>query len=51
MSPLDNPVWSALTGPHTAFAIGRGAARHYPRQVAPFFATTLWILWRRPAAR
>jgi ribosomal protein S18 acetylase RimI-like enzyme len=38
MSSLDNPIWSALTGPHAAFAIGRGAARHYPRQVAPFSA-------------
>jgi ribosomal protein S18 acetylase RimI-like enzyme len=38
MSPLDNPVWSALTGPHSAFAIGQGAARHYPRAVAPFSA-------------
>jgi ribosomal protein S18 acetylase RimI-like enzyme len=38
MSPLDNPVWSALTGPHAAFAIGRGLARHYPRAVAPFSA-------------
>ncbi len=35
---LDNPVWSALTGPHARFAIGRGAARQYPRDVAPFAA-------------
>ena len=26
---LDNPVWHALTGPHAAFAIGNGRARHY----------------------
>lgn len=38
MSPLDNPVWAALTGPHAGFAIGQGAARHYPRHVAPFSA-------------
>ncbi len=36
--PLDNPVWHALTGPHARFAIGRGAARHYPREIAPFSA-------------
>jgi len=35
---LDNPVWHALTGPHTAFAIGSGKARHYPRDVVPFSA-------------
>jgi len=38
MSALDNPVWSALTGPHAVFAIGRGLARHYPRAVVPFSA-------------
>jgi ribosomal protein S18 acetylase RimI-like enzyme len=36
--PLDNPVWHALTGPHAGFAFGRGAARHYPRDIAPFSA-------------
>lgn len=35
---LDNPVWHALTGPHRAHALGRGAARHYPRDMAPFSA-------------
>jgi hypothetical protein len=35
---LDNPVWHALTGPHQAHAFGRGAARHYPRDIAPFSA-------------
>lgn len=35
---LDNPVWHALTGPHGVHAIGRGAARHYPRDMAPFSA-------------
>jgi ribosomal protein S18 acetylase RimI-like enzyme len=36
--PLDHPVWHALTGPHARFAIGRGRARHYPRDMAPFSA-------------
>jgi ribosomal protein S18 acetylase RimI-like enzyme len=36
--PLDNPVWHALTGSHAALAVGRGAARHYPRDVAPISA-------------
>lgn len=35
---LDNPVWHALTGPHRSHAIGRGLARHYPRDIAPFAA-------------
>ena len=38
MNLLDNPVWHALTGPHRAHALGRGAARHYPRDIAPFSA-------------
>jgi ribosomal protein S18 acetylase RimI-like enzyme len=36
--PLDNPVWHALTGPHAGVALGHGAARHYPRDIAPFAA-------------
>lgn len=35
---LDNPVWHALAGLHRHHAIGRGAARHYPRDIAPFSA-------------
>lgn len=35
---LDNPVWHALIGPHAEQAIGRGLARHYPRDIAPFSA-------------
>jgi ribosomal protein S18 acetylase RimI-like enzyme len=35
---LDNPVWHALEGPHRSFAFGRGLARHYPRDIAPFSA-------------
>ena len=35
---LDNPVWHALTGPQQGVAIGRGRARRYPRDAAPFSA-------------
>jgi ribosomal protein S18 acetylase RimI-like enzyme len=35
---LDNPAWHALVGPHAGIALGRGAARHYPRDMAPFSA-------------
>jgi hypothetical protein len=35
---LDDPVWHALTGPHAAFAIGSGKARHYPRDIVPVSA-------------
>ena len=38
INPLDNPVWHALAGPHSAHAIGRGTALHYPRDMAPFSA-------------
>jgi len=37
-NPLDNPAWHALVGPHAHLALGRGAARHYPRDVAPYSA-------------
>jgi ribosomal protein S18 acetylase RimI-like enzyme len=37
-NPLDNPAWYALTGPHDHLALGNGAARHYPRDVAPYSA-------------
>jgi GNAT superfamily N-acetyltransferase len=37
-TPLDNPVWYALAGPHARFAVGPGQARHYPRDIAPFSA-------------
>jgi len=36
VAALDNPVWHALRGPHARFALGRGKARHYPRDMAPF---------------
>jgi ribosomal protein S18 acetylase RimI-like enzyme len=35
---LDNPVWHALCGRHAHLAIGRGLARYYPRNIAPFSA-------------
>ena len=35
---LDNPVWHALEGLHRQHALGRGLARHYPRDIAPFSA-------------
>ena len=34
---LDNPVYSALCGPHARFAEVRGRARRYAADVAPFF--------------
>lgn len=37
-SPLDNPVWNALTGPQAHFALVNGGARRYPADVAPFCA-------------
>lgn len=37
-APLDNPAWHALTGPHANLALGHGAARHYPRDIAPYSA-------------
>jgi ribosomal protein S18 acetylase RimI-like enzyme len=36
--PLDNAVWSSLTGPHAHFAVGAGAARRYPADMSPFMA-------------
>jgi ribosomal protein S18 acetylase RimI-like enzyme len=38
VEPLDNPVWHALTGPHARFADGKGPARRYQHDVAPFAA-------------
>jgi ribosomal protein S18 acetylase RimI-like enzyme len=37
-SPLDNPTWASLTGPHAHFAERRGRVRRYPEDVAPFLA-------------
>jgi len=35
---LDNPVWSALTGPHATVAENTGRAVRYPLEIAPFAA-------------
>ena len=37
-TPLDNPIWHALIGPHADYAIGGGAVRRYPPEIAPFAA-------------
>jgi ribosomal protein S18 acetylase RimI-like enzyme len=60
--PLDNPVWHALAGPHAGFALGTGAARHYPRGIASFSAPSeakpvaysapgRFLGWRAPDSR
>ena len=48
---LDDPAWSALTGPHAALALVDGDARRYPADVSPFAAVgrampTPWTAWR-----
>ena len=35
---LDNPIWHALTGPQSSFALGRGQARRFQPAFAPFAA-------------
>ena len=37
-SPLDNPTWASLAGPHAHFAERRGRVLRYPEDVAPFLA-------------
>lgn len=37
-SPLDNPTWASLTGPHARFAERHGQAVRYQPDVAPFLA-------------
>lgn len=37
-SPLDNPTWASLTGPHARFAQRHGQVVRYPPEVAPFLA-------------
>ncbi|MFE0019671.1 GNAT family N-acetyltransferase [Amycolatopsis sp. NPDC059021] len=37
-SPLDNPTWASLTGPHAGFAQRHGQALRYPADVVPFYA-------------
>jgi ribosomal protein S18 acetylase RimI-like enzyme len=39
---LDNPAWSALTGPHADFAIGDDLVRRYPEDVSPFTGVRDW---------
>ena len=38
VSPLDNPTWTSLAGPHARFAQRRGRVLRYPEDVAPFLA-------------
>jgi len=33
--PLDNPIWSALTGPQASMAFGAGLARRFAPDVSP----------------
>ncbi|MEA5363550.1 GNAT family N-acetyltransferase [Amycolatopsis sp., V23-08] len=35
-SPLDNPTWTSLAGPHARFAERAGRVLRYPEDVAPF---------------
>ncbi|WP_326951370.1 GNAT family N-acetyltransferase [Amycolatopsis sp. NBC_01307] len=35
-SPLDNPTWTSLAGPHARFAERQGRVLRYPEDVAPF---------------
>ena len=37
-SPLDNPAWAALSGPHAHFAEQKGQVLRYPVDVSPFLA-------------
>ena len=38
MSPLDNPVWTALTTAHATLALGDVQARRYPREITTIAA-------------
>ena len=37
-SPLDRPIWHALAGRQTEFAVGAGLARRFRAEVSPFIA-------------
>ena len=37
-SPLDSPVWFALTTTHAPFALGDAVVKRYPRDIGPFIA-------------
>ena len=39
---LDNPAWSALTGPHAAFAEGNDLVKHYPQDISAFGGVASW---------
>ena len=41
-SPLDNPAWASLTGPHARFAQRHGQALRYRSDVATFAALPDW---------
>jgi ribosomal protein S18 acetylase RimI-like enzyme len=36
VTPLDNPMWEALTSGHAGLAIAHGSARRYPYEIARF---------------
>ncbi len=38
-SPLDRPIWTALTTRHATLALGDTLARRYPADISPFAAT------------
>jgi ribosomal protein S18 acetylase RimI-like enzyme len=38
-SPLDNPIWNALSTDHRALAVGEGQALRYPSEIGPLSGT------------
>ena len=40
LSPLDDVIWNALTGPHAHLAIGDDHFKRYPSDIAPFGAVS-----------
>ncbi len=38
MTPLDNPAWHSLTGPHARFGESTGLAARYDPEISPFAA-------------
>lgn len=46
MHPLDNPAWTALTGPQARFAERHGEALRYPPDVTPWAAIATPDAWR-----
>ena len=43
--PLDNPLWSALTGPQSHLAVRNGRAARFPADVSPFGAVADPSAW------